>query len=107
MPLLTPSRSFAWVSCPGCGCLPLNLERFQSCAPLSHLCAGRSQLPGGARAPQEQGRGLRKLGGIARALATISQCGVGLFSLAMNKHHLIWRLLTMSADIDLHHVQTG
>lgn len=38
---------------------------------------------------------------------TISQHRVGLFTLAMNKHQVVQRLLALSTGIDLHRVRTG
>ncbi len=39
--------------------------------------------------------------------ATTNQHGVGLFSLAMNKHHVVQRLLAMHTGIDLHRLRIG
>jgi len=44
---------------------------------------------------------------MALHVATTNQRGIGLFSLAMNKHHFIQRLLAMRTGIDLHLIRTG
>ena len=40
-------------------------------------------------------------------VATTNQKGVGLFSLAINKHHVVQRLLAMHTGIDLHRLRVG
>ncbi len=44
---------------------------------------------------------------MALHVATTNQRGIGLFSLTMNKHHFIQRLLPMRTGIDLHLIRTG
>ncbi len=44
---------------------------------------------------------------MALHVATTTQYGVGLFSLAMNKHHVVQQLLAMRTGIDLHRLRVG
>jgi len=44
---------------------------------------------------------------MALHVATTNQRGIGLFSLTMNKHHVVQRLLPMRTGIDLHLIRTG
>ena len=44
---------------------------------------------------------------MALHVATTTQQGVGLFSLAMNKHHVVQQLLAMQTGIDLHRLRVG
>jgi replicative DNA helicase len=44
---------------------------------------------------------------IALQVATTTKYGVGLFSLARNKHHVVQQLLAMRTGIDLHRLRVG
>ncbi len=44
---------------------------------------------------------------MALHVATTNQYGVGLFSLAINKHHVVQQLLAMRTGIDLHRLRVG
>ena len=44
---------------------------------------------------------------MALHVATTNQHGVGLFSLAINKHHVVQQLLAMRTGIDLHRLRVG
>lgn len=44
---------------------------------------------------------------MALHVATTTQYGVGLFSLARNKHHVVQQLLAMRTGIDLHRLRVG
>ena len=44
---------------------------------------------------------------MALHVATTNQYGVGLFSLAMNKHHVVQQLLAMRTGIDLYRLRVG